>query len=106
MTDFVQVCSIEALVKDAGVAALVNAQQIALFYIDSQVYALDNFDPIGEANVLSRGMTGDANGELYVASPLQKERYSLMTGQCLDVEGVQVNVYSSKIEEQYVWVKA
>jgi nitrite reductase (NADH) small subunit len=54
---------------------------------------------------MSRGMTGDVQGELYVASPLHKERYSLTTGECLDKEGISIPVYPSKIEADIVWLQ-
>lgn len=105
MSDFVQVCSTNDLVKNSGVAALIDNTQVALFYINDEVYALNNFDPIGKANLMSRGMIGDLKGELMVASPLQKQHYSLTTGQCLDVEGVSIPTYEAKIENNQVYVK-
>lgn len=105
MSDFQKICEVSELVKDAGVAALVNDIQVALFYVDGKVFALNNQDPIRKANVMSRGMTGDRGGVLTVASPLHKEHYSLVSGECLDVEGVQVATYESKIEDGIVWVK-
>jgi nitrite reductase (NADH) small subunit len=105
MSDFVQVCSVDDLVKNSGVAALVNDTQIALFYINDDVYALNNYDPIGKANVMSRGMIGDLKGELMVAAPLLKQHYSLKTGVCLDVEGVSIPSYEAKIDNNQVFVK-
>lgn len=104
MSKFIKICSTEDLVKNSGVAALIENTQIALFYINDKVYALNNFDPIGKANVMSRGMIGDFKGELMVASPLQKQRYSLKTGNCLDVEGVVIATYEAKIENNQVFV--
>ncbi|BBN59948.1 nitrite reductase small subunit NirD [Hydrogenovibrio marinus] len=104
MSEFLQVCSVNDLVKDAGVAALVNNKQVALFYIDGQVYATDNYDPLGQANVMSRGMTGDRQGELTVASPLHKEHYSLISGQCLDKEGIAISVYPVRVVGETVEV--
>lgn len=43
MSDFVAVCSVDDLVKNSGVAALVNDTQVALFYINDAVYALNNY---------------------------------------------------------------
>ncbi len=105
MSEFVKVCSTESLVKNSGVAALIDDTQVALFYIDDKVYALNNFDPIGKAFVMSRGMVGDAKGELMVAAPLQKQRYSLTTGVCLDVENVSIPVYETKIENNIIFIK-
>ncbi len=105
MSEFVAVCSTDDLVKDSGVAALVKDIQVALFYLNGEVFALNNYDPIGKANVMSRGMIGDLKGELMVAAPLQKQHYSLKTGQCLDVEGVSIPSYQTKIENGHVFVK-
>jgi nitrite reductase (NADH) large subunit len=44
----------------AGIGARLGERQIALFRFGEQVYALDNLEPGSEANVLSRGMLGDA----------------------------------------------
>jgi len=105
MSEFIKVCAIEDLIKDAGIAALVEGIQVALFYVDDQVYALNNEDPIRKANVMSRGMTGDRGGVLTVASPLHKEHYSLVSGECLDVEGVTLDTYETKLEAGMVWVR-
>lgn len=105
MSEFMKVCAVEDLVKNAGVAALVNDVQIALFYINDEVYALNNFDPIGKANVMSRGMIGDLKGVMMVASPLQKHHYSLSTGKSIDADDISIPVYESKIEDGQVWVK-
>ncbi|QCU90233.1 nitrite reductase small subunit NirD [Thiomicrorhabdus sediminis] len=105
MSDFIKVCNLDDLIKDSGVAALVNNVQVALFYIGDEVFALNNFDPIGQAYVMSRGMIGDLKGQLMVASPLQKQHYNLQTGECMDIEGVQIPTYESKIEDSAVWVK-
>jgi len=104
MEGFTQVCKVDQLVKGAGVAALINNIQVALFYIDNQVYAIGNYDPIGKANVMSRGLAGDLKGQLMVASPLQKQHYNLITGQCMDVEGVSIPVYETKIEGGTLYV--
>lgn len=105
MSEFIQVCRTDDLINNSGVAALVEDVQIALFYINGDVYALNNFDPIGKAYVMSRGMIGDLKGELMVAAPLQKQHYSLTTGICMDVEGISIPVYDSKIENGNVFVK-
>lgn len=85
--DWQDVCSISDLVEYSGVSARVNGIQLALFLVpdaEPAVYALDNWCPAADANVLARGIVGDLNGELVVASPLYKEHFSLLTGQCLE----------------------
>lgn len=94
------VCALEDLVANAGVCALVDGRQVALFYLPGepeQVFAIANYDPIGKANVLSRGLVGDSKGELVVASPLFKQHFSLSTGRCLEDPSVKVRTYAAKI---------
>lgn len=105
MSDFHAVCSVDDLIANSGVTALVEDVQVALFYLDEQVFALNNFDPIGKANVMSRGMVGDLKGEFMVASPLMKQHYNLKTGECMDVEGVSIPTYEVKIDNKQVMIK-
>ena len=87
MSNFYSACKLSDLVENSGVCALINGQQVAIFYLPKEtpsVYAVDNWDPIGQANVLYRGIVGDIQGELVVASPLYKEHFSLITGKCLE----------------------
>ncbi len=95
-----QVCLLEEILPNTGCCALYNQLQIAIFRVDSseQLYAVQNYDPLGEANVLSRGIVGDVNGELVVASPLYKHHYSLKTGKCLEDETVQIQTYPIRVE--------
>ena len=88
MTRWIDVCAVDELQPNSGVCALVEKQQVAIFYMPKEqaVYAIHNYDPIGKANVLSRGLIGDINGEPVVASPLYKQHFSLVTGACLDDE--------------------
>lgn len=105
MSEFKKVCQLSDLITNSGVAALVGDLQIALFYVDDTVFALSNYDPVGQANVMSRGMVGDRKGELMVASPLQKQHYSLNTGVCLDDEAISIPTFETKIENEIVWIR-
>ncbi|MGR9099080.1 MAG: nitrite reductase small subunit NirD [Gammaproteobacteria bacterium] len=98
MTEWVDVCSVNDLQPNSGVCALVGDQQVAIFYMpdEQSVFAIGNYDPIGKANVLSRGIIGDIKGEPVVASPLYKQHYSLKTGTCLE-EDVKVEAYAVRI---------
>ena len=98
------VCQVADLVEGSGVAVLLNGQQVALFYLPNEaktIYAIDNFDPIGRANVLSRGIVGDIGGELVVASPLYKQHFSLHTGKCLEQDQA-VRVWPVRIKDEQV----
>lgn len=102
---WVEVCEREDLVAGAGVCVLLGSEQIALFYLpreDREVYALANRDPIGKANVLSRGIVGDIGGQLVVASPLYKQHFNLESGACLEDDSVQIPVYAVRLEEDSV----
>jgi nitrite reductase (NADH) small subunit len=82
---WVEVCPYDWLPPDMGVAALVGAAQVAVFRLaDGSVHAIDHRDPKSGANVLARGIVGDAEGVPFVASPVYKERYDLRTGRCLE----------------------
>lgn len=96
------ICSVEDIPNNAGVAAMVEGHQIALFKVKSEVYAIDNFDPCGKANVLSRGIIGSIKGEICVASPLYKQHFSLTTGQCLEDEEISVRAYPVRLVENKV----
>ncbi len=95
-----QVCHLEEILPNTGCCALHDQQQVAIFRIEEseELYAVQNYDPLGEANVLSRGILGDLNGELVVASPLYKHHYSLKTGKCLEDESVQLQTFPIRVE--------
>jgi nitrite reductase (NADH) small subunit len=100
-------CRLNDLVADSGVCALINGQQVAIFYLPNEqpaIYAIDNFDPLGGANVLSRGITGDIRGELVVASPLYKEHFSLRSGRCLEKPAA-VRIWPVRIDGDCVRVQ-
>jgi len=94
-----KICQKSDLVKNSGVCALLdNKEQVAIFQVgDDKIFAINNFDPFGKANVLYRGLIGDKGGEIYVASPLLKQRFILKNGTCLDDEALSVRSYETRI---------
>ena len=91
----------ELLQEQAGVCVLINGRQVAVFYLPQEqpgIFAISNWDPIGEANVLSRGIVGDIQGELVVASPLYKQHFNLSNGRCLENETAGVPIYHARLE--------
>ena len=95
-SDSISLCIQADLIPNSGICAELDGQQIALFYLPKespQLYALGNWDPIGKANVLSRGMVGDIDGRLVVASPMYKQHFDLLTGQCMEDAAVCVPVF-------------
>lgn len=108
---WVGVAHVDQLEQGRGVAARVAGVQIALFRVfDPQAgvdefFAVDNRDPFSDANVLSRGIVGDAAGEPKVASPIYKNCFSLRTGQCLDDSTVSIRVYDIRIVDAAVEIR-
>ena len=102
----VRICPLDDIVPNTGVAALVDGEQVAVFRLDDDiVYAIGNLDPFSRANVLSRGIVGDLNGELVVASPVYKQHFSLRTGHCLEDASVRVPVHEARIEEGFIVIE-
>jgi NAD(P)H-dependent nitrite reductase small subunit len=107
MAQWIDVCSVDDLQPESGVCALVDGEQVAIFWMpetEAKVYAVGNYDPFGNANVLSRGLCGDIGGQPVVASPLYKQHFNLQTGDCLEDETVKIPVYAIRIENGSVQV--
>lgn len=100
------VCELDDILPDAGVAALIDGKQIAIFRVGDNVHALANFDPHSDANVLSRGLVGDVQSEPVVASPIYKHHFSLITGRCIEDADMSVAVYPARVTDGRVWVKS
>jgi nitrite reductase (NADH) small subunit len=96
---WLDVCALEDIAPDTGECALVGGQQVALLRVGEgeDVYAIDNFDPFSKAYVLSRGIVGDRGGVPKVASPMYKQSFSLLSGECLDDASVRVAVYPTRV---------
>lgn len=104
---WISVCEYQDLLPDTGLCALINKQQVALFNSRrlNEVFAVSNFDPIGEANVLSRGILGSIGDEVVVASPLYKQHFNLRTGECLEKPEYNITVYPVRVDDGLVQVQ-
>lgn len=100
------VCELDDIIDESGVCAAMDGRQIAVFRVGEKVYALDNFDPASDANVLSRGLVCDLQGELVVASPIYKHHYSLLTGRCIEDPDCSVVTYPARATDGRVWVQS
>ncbi len=100
------ICGLEEIIPDSGVCALIDDRQIAIFRVGEEIFAVDNYDPASGANVISRGIVGDVQGELVVASPVYKQHYSLMTGRCLEDPDIYLNAYPARIADDRIWVRS
>ncbi|WP_330228905.1 nitrite reductase small subunit NirD [Nocardia sp. NBC_00508] len=105
-TGWTQACRLDYLLPGRGVAVLLKGgRQAALFLLESgMLYAVGNIDPFGRAAVMSRGIVGDRGGVPVVASPLLKQAFSLVDGQCLDDESAMLPVYAVRVDDGIVAV--
>jgi nitrite reductase (NADH) small subunit len=102
---WIDVCRVDDITPDTGVAALIAGQQIAIVRVgagsgdDQQIFAVGNYDPFSRAFVIARGIVGDRAGVPKIASPIFKQNFDLRTGQCLDDPGVRLPSYSVRVRD-------
>lgn len=99
MSTWTNICKFDDLIPNTGVCALHGGEQVAIFLEKSEqkVYAISNYDPIGKANVLSRGIVAELKGTFTVASPLYKQHFALATGECLEEPEHSVKSYEVRV---------
>lgn len=92
------ICSTNDIVINSGRAALIDGDQVAIFRVvidgQDQYFAITNYCPFSEANVLSRGIVGSLDGRLVVASPIYKQHFDLHTGECLEDSSVTLKTWA------------
>lgn len=101
MKTWISVCQQYDLNAGAGICALLGDEQVAVFQCrhTQQLYAVSNFDPIGKAHVISRGIMGSVKEEVVVASPLYKQHFNLSSGHCLQEPKNQLKTYPVRLYE-------
>ncbi len=100
------ICRFDRLLPERGVAALLGEDQVAVFRThDGAVFAIGNIDPFTGAAVLSRGIVGDRGGRPTVASPIYKQAFSLLTGECLDDPSVRVASYPARVADGWLQIE-
>ncbi|GAA3447286.1 nitrite reductase small subunit NirD [Planomonospora venezuelensis] len=105
-TGWTAVCAYTDLLPEQGACVLVDGRQIAVFRtFDGDLYATGNLDPFSGAYVLSRGIVGTRGAEPTVASPMHKQVFSLVTGECLDDPAVTVPTYPVRLSGGAVEVR-
>ena len=108
MSQWNTICSLDEIIPATGVCALVGKNQVAIFRprANDEVYAISNIDPFFEASVLSRGIIAEHQGDLWVASPLKKQRFRLRDGLCMEDESRSVAHSEARVKDGQVQVKA
>lgn len=102
VSNWQSVCASSELSSGLGVRALLEGEQVAIFKVKEKVYAINAIDPFSNAAVLSRGVVGDLQGQVVVASPLYKQHFNLETGVCLEDESVKLKVYPVREQDGQV----
>lgn len=106
----IPVCTVDDILPNTGVCALVDSQPVAIFRVtppsgaDNQFYAIDNIDPKNGANVLSRGLVGSLGDQVVVASPLYKHHFNLATGQCLENSEYSVRAHHLYLKQNAIYI--
>ena len=99
------VCAVAELEPLWGEAALVDGHQVALFLLpDGTIYAVSNQDPATGSFVMSRGIVGSRGAHPTIASPLHKEVYDLVSGECLSVPGLSLPTFDVSVVDGRVLV--
>ena len=107
MSAWTDICGVSDLVSDSGICALYKGEQVAIFKFETErrVFAVSNFDPIGEANVMSRGILGTLGTDTVVASPLYKQHFCLETGRCLEDESQWLKTYPVRVHKGQIQLR-
>ncbi|QIZ77704.1 nitrite reductase small subunit NirD [Ferrimonas lipolytica] len=104
---WLDICASDDILIDCGACALVDNQQVAIFRLSSgDWYAIDNHDPIGGANVLSRGLVAEIDGTPTISSPLFRHHFSLQDGHCLQDQTISVATFPIRIDNGRVQLRA
>ncbi|ORT48333.1 nitrite reductase [Vibrio sp. qd031] len=101
---FTTICNIDDIIPGTGVCALLGDEQVAIFRptANEEVFAISNMDPFYQSNVLSRGLIVEHSDELWVASPLKKQRFNLKTGVCMENEQFNIKAYQARVTKGQV----
>ncbi len=107
MSEWVKVCKTKDILQNGGSCVKVGELQIAIFNFENQKewYAVQNTCPHKKQNVLSRGLTGEDQGEPKIACPLHKNAFSLKTGRHLGGnETWTLKTYPVKVENDDIYL--
>ncbi len=110
MTNWKDICSVDDILPNSGRCALHQGEQVAVFRVrkddGEKFYAVGNYDPFGDANVISRGIVGNLGDSIVVASPLYKQHFCLDSGRCLEDETVTLKTWPIRVQDDRVQLAA
>lgn len=110
MKTWIRVANAEDVIPNGGGCVKLGRVQIALFKIQEPGgkltwYAVQNLCPHDRRQVLSSGLTGDAQGEPKVACPLHKNAFSLATGAHLGDQEWRLETFPVREVEGVVFIE-
>ncbi|AUP77125.1 nitrite reductase small subunit [Enterobacter sp. EA-1] len=108
MSQWNTICKIDDILPATGVCAPGERSASGDFPPAPRrpVYAISNIDPFFQSSVLSRGLIAEHQGELWVASPLKKQRFRLRDGLCMEDESRSVAHFDARVKDGAVQIKA
>jgi nitrite reductase (NADH) small subunit len=106
VTHWFRAARVEDFPANGGACVRYKDMQIAVFHFArrNEWYACQNQCPHKMQMILSRGLIGDTAGEPKVACPYHKKTFSLKTGENLNGECYQIDVYPVKVQQGYVYI--
>ena len=101
------ICNISDITDNTGVCAQFMGHQVAIFNLqpENTFKSVSNYDPIADANIISRGIVGELNGRRIVASPLYKQHFCLDTGECLEEENIKLITFETRVKQDKVQLR-
>jgi nitrite reductase (NADH) small subunit len=110
MKTWIRVANSDDVIPNGGGCVKLGGVQIALFKIQRPGgvltwYAVQNLCPHDSRQVLSSGLTGDAQGEPKVACPLHKNAFSLATGEHLGAQEWRLETFPVEEVEGVVFIE-
>lgn len=106
VTTWFKAARVQDFPENGGACVKYKDRQIAVFNFSrrNEWYACQNMCPHKMQMVLSRGMIGSQQGEPKIACPFHKKTFSLKTGQCLNAEECNIEVYPVRVENGFVHI--
>ncbi|HSV72281.1 MAG TPA: nitrite reductase small subunit NirD [Chthonomonadales bacterium] len=100
MGEFVRVADVDALPEGTGMVVEAKGQELALFRVGEQVFAIDNECPHRD------GPLGDGElaGEI-VTCPFHSWEINVRTGEVLDNPSVRARTFACRVEDGAVYVE-
>ena len=106
MSKWIDICQLNDILPNMGRCALFEGQQVAIFRVikagNEFLYAVNNYCPFSQANVISRGIIGSVADAVVVASPLYKQHFDLENGQCIEDTDVSLKTYAVRVNGNLV----